>query len=58
MSTLSANDSKTALGIQLPPSTVKSYATGTFKVEKVSSLDDFKAKIMGMRSLKPAVLVG
>lgn len=61
MSTVTATDARSALGVQLPPPGFKTYAAGTFKVEKVGSLDDFKAKFMGlhsMHSLRPAVLTG
>lgn len=58
MSTVAASDANCALGAHLPPPALKAYPAGTFKVEKVGSLDDFKAKFIGLRSLRPAVLVG
>lgn len=56
MSTLATCDVKQAMKGQLPPPDVKVVHLGSFKVEKVGSLDDFKAKMIGMGKLRPAVL--
>lgn len=59
MSTLATrNDAKNALGTPLLPPGVQVLPAGSFKVEKVVSLDDFKAKMMGMGGLRPAILKG
>lgn len=58
MSMLTANDASTALIGHSNPCGVRLLPAGTFKVEKIGSLDDFKAKIMGTRSLRPAVMIG
>jgi hypothetical protein len=52
------NDAKSAHGTHLLPPGLQVLPAGSFKVEKVVSLDDFKAKMIGMGGLRPAVLKG
>jgi hypothetical protein len=56
MSTLATCDVKQAIKGQLPPPGVKVVPMGSFKVEKIGSLDDFKAKTIGMGQLRPAIM--
>ena len=57
MSVAMESDIKTALSFAPLPTGVTIMPKGSFKVEKVGSLDDFKAKLAFMGSLKPAVLI-
>jgi len=45
------------LGSRLPKG-VRVMQVGSFRMENVVSLDEFKSRCMDLRSLKPAVLMG
>jgi hypothetical protein len=56
MSAILQNDTTNVLHIQQDPRAVRKMPVGAFKVEKVTSLDALKSKMIDFRALRPAVL--
>lgn len=58
MSTASNNDTLSALSLRLPLQTTHQLPVSQLKIEKIQSLDIFKAKGLDLSSLRPAVKLG
>jgi hypothetical protein len=57
MSAILQSDAKLAINLESTGRGVRMLPMGTFTVQKVMNLDEFKSRKMDFRSLKPAVLV-